>query len=191
MRLNFEGMSEDGFGFTLRFSRRYSMAHRLLSGVAPNCRVPHGHDEVVTVDIVESSNAGLDGKTNMLVEFEQVKGRWFKWIDKAVDHSFHLGDGDPLVACPVCKVGVIKLRNGEFGQFRSCSTWPRCDFKAESVDEEETPTELHRIGGKVLEGAACPTCKTGSMIVVKGRHGEFLGCSGYPRCKTVARYSAG
>ncbi|MBL9150872.1 MAG: 6-carboxytetrahydropterin synthase [Verrucomicrobiales bacterium] len=91
-------MSEDGFGFTLRFSRRYSMAHRLISGVAPNCRVPHGHDEVVTVDIVENSNAGLDEKTNMLVEFEQVKGRWFKWIDKAVDHSFHLGDGDPLVA---------------------------------------------------------------------------------------------
>lgn len=73
------------------------MAHRLTSGVAPNCRVPHGHDEVVTVEIAESSNRGLDAKTNMLVEFEQVKGRWFRWIDKAVDHSFHLGDSDPLI----------------------------------------------------------------------------------------------
>jgi len=73
------------------------MAHRLTSGVAPNCAVPHGHDEVVTVEIVSTENRGLDPDTNMLVEFEQVKGRWFQWIDKAVDHSFHLGDADPLV----------------------------------------------------------------------------------------------
>ncbi len=81
----------------LRFSRRYSMGHRLTSGAAPNCRVPHGHDEVVTVDIASASNAGLDPETHMLVEFEQAKGRWFEWIDGAVDHSFHIGDGDPLV----------------------------------------------------------------------------------------------
>jgi 6-pyruvoyltetrahydropterin/6-carboxytetrahydropterin synthase len=74
------------------------MAHRLTSGVAPSCSVPHGHDEVVTVDIIESSNGGLDPATNMLVEFDQVKRRWFEWIDDAVDHSFHLGHSDPLIA---------------------------------------------------------------------------------------------
>ncbi len=81
----------------LRFSRRYAMAHRLTSGAAPNCRVPHGHDEVVTVDIASTTGAGLDPETNMLVEFEKAKGRWFEWIDSAVDHSFHLGDADPLI----------------------------------------------------------------------------------------------
>lgn len=81
----------------LRFSRRYAMAHRLISGAAPNCRVPHGHDEVVTVDIASSTGAGLDPDTNMLVEFEHAKGRWFEWIDDAVDHSFHLSDSDPLI----------------------------------------------------------------------------------------------
>ena len=74
------------------------MAHRLTSGAAPNCAVPHGHDEVVTVDIVEKSDRGLDAETNMLVEFDSVKRRWFDWIDDAVDHSFHLGDRDPLIA---------------------------------------------------------------------------------------------
>ncbi|NNE91290.1 MAG: 6-carboxytetrahydropterin synthase [Verrucomicrobiales bacterium] len=74
------------------------MAHRLISGVAPNCSIPHGHDEVVKAEVVEKSNRGLDGKTNMLVEFSQVKGRWFEWIDKSVDHSFHLGDSDPLIS---------------------------------------------------------------------------------------------
>ena len=81
----------------LRFSRRYSMGHRLVSGVAPKCRIPHGHDEVVTVDIASANDAALDPETNMLVEFEVAKGRWFEWIDSAVDHSFHIGDNDPLI----------------------------------------------------------------------------------------------
>ncbi len=87
----------DEADFRLRFSRRYSMGHRLTSGEAPNCRVPHGHDEVVTVDIVSQSNAKLDSQTNMLAEFDRVKRRWFQWIDKAVDHSFHLSDRDPFL----------------------------------------------------------------------------------------------
>lgn len=83
--------------FTLRFSRRYSMGHRLVGDAAPNCRVPHGHDEVVTVELIGSSGAKLDPHTNMLVEFDQAKRRWFDWIDKSVDHSFHLNAVDPLL----------------------------------------------------------------------------------------------
>ena len=90
-------MSDD-YDFRLRFSRRYSMGHRLLSGQAPNCRIPHGHDEVVTVDIVHVANARPDPDTNMLAEFDRVKRRWFQWIDRAVDHSFHVGYQDPLIA---------------------------------------------------------------------------------------------
>lgn len=90
-------MSDGDYDIVLRFSRRYAMGHRLISGAAPNCRVPHGHDEVVTIDIASSSNHGLDDETNMLVEFEHAKGRWFDWIDNSVDHTFHIGDGDPLI----------------------------------------------------------------------------------------------
>lgn len=74
------------------------MAHRLTSGAAPNCSIPHGHDEVVTVKIASDWNAPLDEKTNMLAEFGSVKGRWFEWIDNAVDHSFQLAGTDPLIA---------------------------------------------------------------------------------------------
>lgn len=83
--------------FTLRFSRRYSMGHRLISDAAPNCRVPHGHDEVVTVDLVSAMDGRLDPRTNMLVEFDRAKRRWFEWIDDSVDHSFHLNAEDPLI----------------------------------------------------------------------------------------------
>ena len=85
-------------GFTLQFERRYSMAHRLLSGAAPRCSVPHGHNEVVVVEIVASDERTLNPSTNMLAEFSVVKKRWFQWIDKTVDHSFHIADSDPLIA---------------------------------------------------------------------------------------------
>ena len=81
----------------LKFSRRYSMGHRLISGAAKNCQIPHGHDEIVTVNIASINNQGLDPNTNMLVEFEEAKGQWFKWIDQAVDHSFHINAEDPII----------------------------------------------------------------------------------------------
>lgn len=74
------------------------MAHRLTSGAAPNCRVPHGHDEIVTADITRASCSELNPATNMLVEFDDAKGRWFEWIDHCVDHTFHIGDNDPLIS---------------------------------------------------------------------------------------------
>ena len=83
--------------FILQFERRYSMAHRLLSGAAPRCSVPHGHNEVVKVDITVSEQRPLDSSTNMLAEFSVVKKRWFHWIDKHVDHSFQIADTDPLI----------------------------------------------------------------------------------------------
>ena len=70
----------DNHDITLRFSRRYSMGHRLISGAAPNCKIPHGHDEIVTVGIGSDNNRKLDTDTNMLVEFEEAKGLWFDWI---------------------------------------------------------------------------------------------------------------
>ena len=72
------------------------MGHRLISGAAPNCKIPHGHDEVVTVEIASNKNRKLDTDTNMLVEFEEAKGLWFDWIDESVDHSFHVSSKDPI-----------------------------------------------------------------------------------------------
>ena len=36
---------------------------------------------------------------------------------------------EPLEPCPRCKNGVLVVRNGKYGKFASCSTWPRCNHK--------------------------------------------------------------
>jgi 6-pyruvoyltetrahydropterin/6-carboxytetrahydropterin synthase len=80
----------------LEFSRRYSMAHRLLDEPGSKCLTPHGHDEVVTVRLKPTRALAL-GASNMAGSFEKAKGRWHRWIDGHVDHAFQVNGADPLV----------------------------------------------------------------------------------------------
>ncbi|WP_419897571.1 6-pyruvoyl trahydropterin synthase family protein [Roseomonas sp. USHLN139] len=83
--------------FGLVFSRRFSMAHRLTSGLSEKCALPHGHNETVTVRLEARRPQRLDGAANMVEPFERAKARWHGWIDSAVDHAFQVNAADPLL----------------------------------------------------------------------------------------------
>ncbi|MFC0409917.1 6-pyruvoyl trahydropterin synthase family protein [Roseomonas elaeocarpi] len=83
--------------FSLVFSRRFSMGHRLISGASEKCALPHGHNETVTVRLEPVNPGRLDGAANMVEPFERAKATWHRWIDTAVDHALQLGEGDPLL----------------------------------------------------------------------------------------------
>lgn len=80
----------------LEFTRRYSMAHRLLNEPADKCATPHGHNEFVTVRLAPNGPFRFGG-ANALAPFAAVKGRWHAWIDRAVDHALQLNAADPLI----------------------------------------------------------------------------------------------
>jgi len=86
------------------------------------------------------------------------------------------GEGDePLVdptetrPCPKCKQ-PLQLRQGRFGAFWGCSTYPKCDFTEPVI----IPCE-----------AKCPNCgkEISRKFTRKGK--VFWGCTGYPECKTA------
>ena len=83
--------------FGLIFTRRYSMAHRLLVETESKCAVPHGHNEHVIVRLEATAPGRLDGAYNMVASFAAAKARWHRWIDEAVDHTLHLAETDPLL----------------------------------------------------------------------------------------------
>ena len=83
--------------FSLVFTRRFSMAHRLIAGSSVKCATPHGHNEFVTVRIQAVDPQPLDGRVNMVESFERAKSNWHRWIDEHVDHAFQLSDSDPLL----------------------------------------------------------------------------------------------
>ncbi|TAJ87889.1 MAG: 6-carboxytetrahydropterin synthase [Reyranella sp.] len=83
--------------FSLVFTRRYSMAHRLIADASSKCAIPHGHNEQVIARIQPVAPQRLDGDANMVAPFDRAKARWHRFIDDRVDHAFQLGERDPMI----------------------------------------------------------------------------------------------
>jgi 6-pyruvoyltetrahydropterin/6-carboxytetrahydropterin synthase len=81
---------------SLEFTRRYAMAHRLLVDPTSKCAIPHGHNEIVTVQLEPRARFRFGG-ANALAPFDRIKQRWHEWIDNHVDHAFQLNGADPLI----------------------------------------------------------------------------------------------
>ena len=68
--------------------------------------------------------------------------------------------------CPVCGKPLV-LRQGAYGEFVSCSGYPKCKY----------------IKQNLIEGMKCPKCGDGDIAERKARRGNvFWGCTNYPKC---------
>jgi DNA topoisomerase-1 len=80
--------------------------------------------------------------------------------------------------CPDCGSPLVK-RKGRFGEFISCSTFPKCKYTknlGKTVKKE-----------LVTLSVKCPECD--SPIVERvSRRGKFYGCSAYPKCKFISNH---
>lgn len=80
----------------VRFTRRFSMAHRLIADAASKCAVPHGHNEFVSVTLEPLAEIDFGG-ANYAASFERLKTRWHGFVDRSLDHAFQLNATDPLL----------------------------------------------------------------------------------------------
>ena len=76
--------------------------------------------------------------------------------------------------CPACKYPMIKIFKAKKRPFQLCLN-PKCSTKR--IDENLA---------KKYE-KPCPKCGEGRLILRKSLYGAFLGCSRYPRCRTIER----
>ena len=73
--------------------------------------------------------------------------------------------------CPKCGKQLV-LRNGQYGEFVSCSGYPKCKYIKQN-----------------FIGVKCPQCGDGELIEKKARRGNlFYGCSNYPKCDFTSNY---
>jgi DNA topoisomerase I len=71
--------------------------------------------------------------------------------------------GEP---CPVCGKPLV-LRQGAYGEFVSCSGYPKCKYVKQNL----------------IEGMKCPKCGDGDLAERRARRGNvFWGCTNYPKC---------
>jgi DNA topoisomerase I len=74
--------------------------------------------------------------------------------------------------CPVCGKPLV-LRQGAYGEFVSCSGYPKCKYVKQNL----------------IEGLKCPKCGTGDIAERKARRGNlFWGCTNYPKCDFTSNY---
>jgi DNA topoisomerase I len=165
--------------------------------------IPTDTGEVVTDFLVDHFVEVSDYKftAKMEEELDDIADGKIKWVPmiKAFYGPFHdlieektesvkksdVVHDETDEVCEKCgEAMVVKL--GRFGKFLSCSGYPECknakpmdaDGAAKPVDEElEKLQEEHK-------GKKCEKCGA-DMSVRKGRFGPFLGCSAYPKCKTI------
>jgi DNA topoisomerase-1 len=68
--------------------------------------------------------------------------------------------------CPQCGKPLV-LRQGSYGEFVSCSGYPKCKYVKQNI----------------IEGLKCPKCGVGDLAERKARRGNiFWGCTNYPKC---------
>ncbi len=74
--------------------------------------------------------------------------------------------------CPACGKPLV-LRQGAYGEFISCSGYPKCKY----------------IKQNLIEGMKCPKCGEGDIAERKARRGNvFWGCTNYPKCDFTSNY---
>ena len=70
--------------------------------------------------------------------------------------------------CPKCG-NKLAIKQGRFGEFTSCSNYPKCRY----IKMKET-------------GVECPECGKGKIVERKSKRGKlFFGCDRYPDCSFV------
>jgi len=122
--------------------------------------------------------AGMEGKLDEIEEthLDWVKllkdfyGPFHESVDGALDKLEHAGGTPSPYTCEKCSSPMV-YRISKNGFFLSCTRYPECDG-IKAVDKQGKPKMQEKSDVK------CPNCGR-EMRKMKGRFGEFLGCTGY------------
>jgi hypothetical protein len=91
--------------------------------------------------------------------------------------------------CPECSGATVLLKDGRYVYFEcEAECGGKVDPRHAGRRERHKPrvasgSGRHRSEGPSASGGICRECGEGVMVKRNGRHGPFLGCSNYPRCK--------
>jgi len=165
-------------GYVRLVKRRFHATD--LGKIVTDLLVKHFSD-VMSVEFTSRMEERLD-------EVEEARADWVETL-RAFHEPFAADLGkarenmkppEPEITefkCPRCGRAMLR-RWSRRGEFLGCSGYPECRY-TQPLDEEGKPVE--RPEPQILE-EKCPEC--GKPLVRRhSRHGPFIGCSGYPKCR--------
>lgn len=91
--------------------------------------------------------------------------------------------------CEKCGAAMV-VKNSRRGPFLACSGYPKCKNAKNLPDDHPAKQAAKKAAANkpqpVKTEEKCPKCGA-EMMLRDGRHGPFLGCSAYPKCKTIEK----
>ena len=87
------------------------------------------------------------------------------------------------IECDKCGAPMV-IKEGRYGQFLSCSKYPECKNPKEFTRQDGKIVIKQKEAPEVRDDIKCEKCGK-PMVVRRSRRGRFLGCSGYPKCKST------
>jgi DNA topoisomerase I len=85
------------------------------------------------------------------------------------------------LTCPLCQRNRLHIKVGKNGHFLACSGYPECTYSRDYVRDEHGIIQPVEPNHEAATDKVCPVCAN-PMVIKRGKYGEFLACSGFPKC---------
>jgi len=139
--------------------------------------------EIVDSSFTSNMEETLDLIAEDKADWQTVLGEFYEpFMKKIADGKENIKSLKVVIPtgedCPDCGEPLVK-RKGRYGEFISCSTFPKCKYTKNLGKTEKKP--------QVILSVKCPDCG-GDIVERMSRRGKFFGCGNYPKCKFIANF---
>jgi len=169
--------------------------HPTELGILVNELLVQNFPKIMDVEFTASMEDQLDqieeGKLNRIETLKEFYAPFEKDLKDATKKMRNVKtEFEPTdEVCDKCGAPMV-IRWGRNGRFLACTKYPDCKNTSNvNGDKNGNGGANGQAEAKPLD-IACEKCGK-PMVLKEGRFGKFLGCSGYPECRTTMPFSTG
>ncbi len=142
--------------------------------------------DILNVDFTAGMEENLDGIEEGTKNWVDVMRRFYEPFAKDLDRAgtemrnVKAEERPTDIKCDLCGETMV-IKWGRRGEFLACRSYPECKGTKNFTRDENGDIVVAKAE---TTDEVCEKCGK-PMLVRFGRFGKFLGCSGYPECKTI------
>jgi DNA topoisomerase-1 len=142
--------------------------------------------DILNVDFTAGMEENLDGIEEGTQNWVEVMRRFYEPFSKDLDkagiemRNVKAEERPTDIKCDLCGETMV-IKWGRRGEFLACRSYPECKGTKNFTRDEHGDIVVAKAE---TTDEVCDKCGK-PMLVRFGRFGKFLGCSGYPECKTI------
>jgi DNA topoisomerase-1 len=156
--------------------------------------------EIVDYEFTAEMEDDLDNIAHGKKEWQPVVSDFYHPFHENLENKYKIINKQDIMpeeksneVCDKCGAPMI-IKTGRYGKFLACSAFPDCknikSIPGQGNNNNGADDEKIKELEEKHKDEKCEKCGE-PMAVKNGRYGPFLGCSGYPKCKTIKNIGEG